>query len=97
MRAKLRYRDCDDNNVFRVLSKNNVDILKTKQNSCDSDAYVTILVDNRQNLNELLYELNCECCYGVQLMRTSKIKKCDSCKCRDCCSDIRKLFHVLCK
>lgn len=99
MRAVLRYTDCleDGKNVFRVLAENDIEILGTKQRDYSIYPEITILIANRQELNGLLDKLNRRCTYEVRLVKTQKERVCDSCKQRDCCADIRKLFRIFCK
>ncbi len=99
MRAVLRYTDClqDGKNVFRVLTENDVDMLETRQRPYSIYPEITILIENRQALNELLNKLNRRCTYEVRLVKTEKERICDSCKQRDCCAGIRKLFRIFCE
>lgn len=98
MRAILRYTEClqDGKNVFRVLARQNVKILQTKQRAYSIYPEITVLVSSRQELNEILYELNQNCVYEVQLVKTQASVKCDFCKMRDCCSKIKKVFRIFC-
>jgi len=91
LRAVLRYTDClqDGKNVFRVLSESNVDMLDIKQWPWSICPEITILIDNRRELNELLDKLNRRCTYEVRLVKTKKERVCDSCKQRDCHASIR--------
>lgn len=79
-------------NVFRVLARQNVDILRTKQKYFSIYPEITVLVSSRQELNKILDELNQHCIYEVQLVETQASVKCDFCKNRDCCSKIKKFF-----
>lgn len=99
MRAILRYTECllDGKNVFRVLAENDVEILQTRQRRYSIYPEITILIDNRQKLNELLDKLNQRCTYEVRLVKIEKSRVCDSCKQRDFCSDLRKLFRIFCE
>ncbi len=73
MKATLRYSDClqDDRKVFRILAENNIDIVKIKIQEWSLVVYITIFVDSRQKLNELLYKLNCECPFEVSVVKIS--------------------------
>ena len=98
MRAILRYTEClqDGKNIFRVLARQNVDILRTKQKYFSIYPEITVLVSSRQELNKILDELNQHCTYEVQLVETQASVKCDFCKRRDCCSKIKKFFAFFC-
>lgn len=101
MRAVLRYTDAYDGKdkkyVFRCLSENYVTILSAKQCTGSSCAKVTILVDSRSDLSEIIRNLNRDSCYGVELLKTQKSTVCDYCQKRDCCSNINKFFRIFCK
>lgn len=96
LRAKLRYTDCleDGKNVFRILSRNDVEILKTRR-GLSIYPIITVLIDSSSELNDLLRELNNNCAYEVSLVRTMRSSKCDSCKQRDCCPPIKKTWHSI--
>lgn len=99
MRAILRYTDCleDGKNVIRVLARKNVEILWTKQRFYSIYPEVMILVNSRQELNNLLDELNKNCTYEVRLIKTQKSRVCDCCSKRDHCSSIKKIFRIFCE
>ena len=59
----------DDKNVFGILSKNNITILKTKEKQFDIYPEIKIRVKDISELNELVYELNKGSIYGVKLMK----------------------------
>lgn len=71
MIAILKYTDCmqDGRNVFGVLAKNNVEIVKTKTNKFNIYPEITIRVNDKSELNKILYELNKACAYEVALMK----------------------------
>ena len=71
MIAILKYTDCmnDGKNVFGILSKNNVIILKTKRKQFDIYPEIKIKIKDTFELNKLLYELNEVSIYGVNLMK----------------------------
>lgn len=71
MIAILKYTDCaqDGKNIFGILSKNNVTILKTKRKQFDIYPEIKIKIKDTSELNKLLYELNEVSIYGVSLMK----------------------------
>lgn len=71
MRATLRYTDClqDGRQVFYVLAKRNVKILKTKQKDVAIHPEVTIYIKSNEELNQLLSNLNYNCRYEVSVVK----------------------------
>ena len=71
MIAILKYTDCmqDGKDVFGILSKNNVTILKTKRKQFDIYPEIKIKIKDTSELNKLLYELNEVSIYGVSLIK----------------------------
>lgn len=71
MIAILEYTDCmqDGKNVFGILAKNNVTIIKTKRKQFDIYPEIKIKIKDTSELNKLLYELNEVSLYGVSLMK----------------------------
>lgn len=70
MKAILQYTDLDDKHVFGVLSKNNVEIIKTKQKEFSIYPQITIRIKDIDTLNKILEQLNRESVYGIRLIRT---------------------------
>lgn len=73
MKVILQYTDCmcDDKNVFGVLARNNVEVIKTKQKQFSIYPLITIRVKDADTLNKLLEQLNEKSVYGV---RVAKVK-----------------------
>lgn len=73
MKVILQYTDCmcDDKNVFGVLARNNVEVIKTKQKQFSIYPFITIRVKDADTLNKLLEQLNEKSVYGV---RVAKVK-----------------------
>lgn len=93
MRAVLRYTDCmqDGRKVFLALTQSNIKILKTEQHGICPE--ITIFVEDRQKLNELVAVLNKHCCYEVSIVRTEASNVCDFCSNYDFCPRYKKFFH----
>lgn len=70
MKAVLRYTDCmlDGQNVFRVLSAHDIEILKTKQKPYNIYPEVTIRIKGNNELNRLVSSLNRNCHYEVRVL-----------------------------
>ncbi len=98
MRAILQYTNCgqDGKNVYKELAANGIDILNVKEFPFSINPQITILIQNRPQLNELIYKLNHCCTYEVRLVKKQKGKRCDFCKQRDCCTAIKKIFNIFC-
>ena len=75
LKVTLRYTDLmlDGKKVFKTLSQHGAIILKTKFNCINPK--VTILIDNINSLNSLLSDLNTECVYGVEVIKTKAVKE----------------------
>lgn len=73
MKVILQYTDCmsDDKNIFGVLARNNVEVIKTKQKKFSIYPLITIRVKDTDALNKILEQLNEESVYGV---RVAKVK-----------------------
>lgn len=71
MKAILSFTDCmnDSKKVFGVLTANNIQILKTKHKPDSIHPYVAIRVANLNELKDVLYELNQQTLYGVEMVR----------------------------
>lgn len=74
MKATLKYTDClnDGRRVSSVLSRNNVQILRTKSGK-SIYPQVTIRVGSYDELSLLVQMLNKESLYGVEVIKTSTI------------------------
>lgn len=74
MKATLKYTDClnDGRRVSSVLSRNDVQILRTKSGK-SIYSQVTIRVGSYDELSLLVQMLNKECLYGVEVIKTSTI------------------------
>ena len=74
MKATLKYTNClnDGRRVFSVLSRNDVQILRTKSGK-SIYPQVTIRVGSYDELNLLVQILNKECLYGVEVVKISSI------------------------
>ena len=70
MKVKLRCTDClnDVSNVTSVLSRHNINIVKTKYKSSSINAIITCVFNKEQELNEVLYDINQNSKYGVSVM-----------------------------
>lgn len=76
MKVILQYTDCmsDDKNVFGVLARNNVEVIKTKQKSFSIYPLVTIRVKDTDTLNKVLEQLNEKTVYGVRITKVKSDK-----------------------
>ena len=74
MKVTLRYTDLigDGKNVFLILSRKNIKILKTRHGSGVNHT-ITICIDNYTELNELLGELNRSCGYEVSVVKVHRL------------------------
>lgn len=74
MKATLKYTNClnDGRRVFSVLSRNDVQILRTKSGK-SIYPQLTIRVGSYDELNLLVQILNKECLYGVEVVKISAI------------------------
>lgn len=85
LKVVLKYTDClqDGRNVFEILTRNNVEILKTRQIFI-CDPKIVIRIKNYDKLNMIVSELNQICRYEVRIVSVKQDK---------CFRDfIRKLF-----
>lgn len=76
MKAILQYTDCmfDNKNVFEVLARNNVEVIKTKQGQFSIYPLVTIKVKDTDTLNKILEQLNESSFYGVRIIKVKSGK-----------------------
>lgn len=76
MKVILQYTACmsDDKNVFGVLAKNNVEVIKTKQQLLSIYPLVTIRVKDTDALNKILEQLNEKSVYGVRIVKVKSDK-----------------------
>lgn len=76
MKVILQYTDCmsDDKNVFGVLARNNVEVIKTKQKQFSIYPLVTIRVKDTDTLNKILEQLNEKSVYGVRIAKVKSDK-----------------------
>lgn len=76
MKVILQYTDCmsDDKNIFGVLAKNNVEVIKTKQKQFSIYPLVTIRVKDTNTLNKILEQLNEKSVYGVRIVKVKSDK-----------------------
>lgn len=74
MKATLKYTNClnDGRRVFSVLSRNDVQILRTKSGKSIYPQLI-IRVGSYDELNLLVQILNKECLYGVEVVKISAI------------------------
>lgn len=76
MKAILQYTDCmcDDKNIFGVLARNNVEVIKTKQGQFSIYPLITIRVKDTDILNKILEQLNEKSVYGVGIVKVKSDK-----------------------
>lgn len=76
MKVILQYTNCmsDDMNIFEVLARNNVEVIKTKQKLYSIYPLVTIGVKNTNTLNKILEQLNEKSVYGVRIVKVKSDK-----------------------
>lgn len=76
MKVILQYTDCmsDDKNVFGVLARNNVEVIKTKQKQFSIYPLITIRVKDTDTLNKILEQLNEKSAYGVRIAKVKSDK-----------------------
>lgn len=76
MKVILQYTDCmsDDKNVFGVLAKNNVEVIKTKQKQFSIYPLITIRIKDTDTLNKILEQLNEKSTYGVRIVKVKSDK-----------------------
>ena len=76
MKAILQYTDCmcDDKNIFGVLARNNVEVIKTKQGQFSIYPLITIRVKDTDILNKILEQLNEKSVYGVRIVKVKSDK-----------------------
>ena len=77
MIAVLKYTDClsDGKNVFKIIANRNIEVLKTKQKSFSICPYITIRINDQNELNQLLSDLNKNCIYEVRLVKVKNERK----------------------
>ena len=64
----------DDKNVFRVLARNNVEVIGTKQKQSSIYPLITIRVKDTNILNKILEQLNEKSVYGVRIVKVKSDK-----------------------
>jgi len=71
MLAILQYTEClqDGRNVYRILAKNNAEIVKTVCKFGSIYPKIVIRVEDIKELNDLLEQLNDFSIYGVRLLK----------------------------
>jgi len=71
MLAILQYTEClmDGRNVYRILAKNNAEIVKTVRKCGSIYPKIVIRVEDINELNDLLEQLNDFSIYGVRLLK----------------------------
>lgn len=76
MKVILKYTDCmyDDKNVFKVLARNNVEVIKTEQKKFSIYPLITIRVKDTDTLNKILEQLNEKSVYGVRIAKVKSDK-----------------------
>ena len=76
MKVILQYTDCmsDDKNVFGVLARNNVEVIKTEQKKFSIYPLITIRVKDTDTLNKILEQLNEKSVYGVRIAKVKSDK-----------------------
>lgn len=76
MKVILQYTDCmsDDKNIFGVLARNNVEVIKTKQKKFSIYPLITIKVKDTDTLNKILEQLNEKSVYGVRIAKVKSDK-----------------------
>lgn len=76
MKVILQYTDCmsDDKNVFGVLARNNVEVIKTEQKKFSIYPLITIRVKDTDTLNKVLGQLNEKSVYGVRIAKVKSDK-----------------------
>lgn len=76
MKAILQYTDClsDDKNVFGVLARNNIEVIKTKQKKFSIYPLITIRVKDIDTFNKILEQLNEKSVYGVRIVKVKSAK-----------------------
>ena len=76
MKVILQYTDCmsDDKNVFGVLARNNVEVIKTKQEQFSIYPLITIRVKDTDTLNKVVEQLNEKSVFGVRIVKVKSDK-----------------------
>ena len=76
MKVLLQYTDCmsDDKNVFGVLARNNVEVIKTKQEQFSIYPLITIRVKDTDTLNKVVEQLNEKSVFGVRIVKVKSDK-----------------------
>ena len=71
MLAILQYTEClqDGRNVYRILAKNNAEIVKTVRKFGSIYPKIVIRVEDINELNDLLEQLNDFSIYGVRMLK----------------------------
>lgn len=75
LKAIIQYNNAlnDGKIVFRKLTSYNLRILKSKRISAMYEYRITFLIDNYAELNDLVYDLNCNTRYGVLLVKIKQL------------------------
>lgn len=75
LKAIIQYNNALDDGkiVFRKLTSYNLRILKSKRVSAMWNYRITFLIDNYADLNDLIYDLNCNTRYEVSLVKVKQI------------------------
>lgn len=76
MKVILQCTDCmsDDKNVFGVLARNNVEVIKTKQKQSSIYPLITIRVKDTNTFNKILEQLNEKSVFGVRIVKVKSDK-----------------------
>lgn len=76
MKVILQCTDCmsDDKNVFGVLARNNIEVIKTKQKQSSIYPLITIRVKDTNTLNKILEQLNEKSVFGVRIVKVKSDK-----------------------
>ena len=64
----------DDKNVFGVLARNNVEVIKTKQEQFSIYPLITIRVKDTDTLNKVVEQLNEKSVFGVRIVKVKSDK-----------------------
>ena len=77
LKVTVQYQgDCglDTRNVFSNLASSNVYILRTKCETHSIKPKITILIEDYDKLNKLIFDLNKNTTYGVIVLKVKKIR-----------------------
>ena len=58
-----------------VLAKHGIPILKTKERLCGTDRLITIVVCDYEVLNDILFEMNKDVYWDVQVVKVKQLKE----------------------